>query len=499
MMTVPPRRNWGTSGLMLRAFVRDSFVYGLATVLVRAVSILLVPVLTRLLAPADYGAIDILAVFTGFVSVIVSLEIVQAVARFYPDSTSRDDRIGYASTSLWFAVIGYTGFLIVGEALAAPIARGLLGGVDRTDIVRVALVALWGNGVFYVAQSQLRWRLLARRYAVSSIVYSVVSMGTGVLFVLAGSGVVGVFGGQIVGASAGIALSLGALRTEYRFIIDRAKLRAMLAFSAPLIPSSLGVLVTLYIDRIAINTLLGLSELGLFGIGFRLASVITLLSLGVQSALTPLIYTHHRALQTPAAIARIFRFYVAGTIVVSLGLGLFARELLAFLTTPAYAGGAVVVPLLAPALCLSGMYIFAPGPAIAKRTGLIAGINLGGAALNTALNLLLIPAVGILGAAAATLVSSAAVFSANMMVSQRLYPVPHDWRALGLVVAAAAALVAAGWWLVPVGLVGLAVKGVFMVLGAALCVAAGLIERVEVAQVLEVVYLRLRRIRNPAG
>ena len=484
---------------MLRAFVRDSLVYGLAAVLVRAVSILAVPVFTRFLEPADYGAIDIIAVFTGFVTVLVSLEIVQAVARFYPDGTTREDRIGYASTSLWFTLLTYTGFLVIAQAAAPQLASMLLGGADRTDVLRVALLAIWGTGVFYVAQGQLRWQLLAKRYAMSSIAYAVASLGAGVFLVVTGFGVAGVFAGQIVGAAVGIALSLWSLRTEYRRSIDWSKLRAMLAFSAPLIPSSLGVLVTLYVDRIAINALLGLDDLGLFGIGFRIASVVTLLSFGVQGALTPLIYTHHRNAGTPGEIARIFRFYAAGAIVVSLGLGLFSRDLLAVLTTSSYSGGAVVVPLLAPALSLSGMYIFAPGPSIAKRTVLIAAVNFGGAALNTALNLLLIPVAGITGAAAATLVSAAAVFSANVWLSQRLYPVPHDWRSLALAVGVTSVLLAAGWWLVPHGPAGLVVKAALLAAGAATCVAAGLIDRAEMGRILAAARSGVRRTGSPAG
>lgn len=494
-MVSPPRRNWGSAGLMLRSFLRDSLIYGSATVLVRAVAILLVPILTRFLTPADYGSIDILAVFAGFVSVVVSLEIVQAVARFYPDSTSLTDRVGYASTSLWFAVIGYTVFLGLGQLLAPRLAEALLRSPDDVVIVRVALVAMWGNGIFYVAQSQLRWQLLAKRFAAASILYSVTSMGAGILFVVGGTGVAGVFAGQVIGAAVGIGVSGWAIRSAYRPAIDLAKLRAMLAFSAPLVPSSLGVLATVYVDRIAISALLGLGELGLFGIGYRLASVTALLSLGVQSALTPLIYSHHRAAQTPSEIANIFRLYAAGAIVLSLGLGLFARELLAILTTPAYAGGAVVVPLLAPALVLSGMYIFAPGPSIAKRTGLIAGINLAGAILNTALNLLLIPVAGILGAAAATLTSAAIVFGLNMAVSQRLYPVPHDWRSLGIAVAAAAVLLGTGWWLAPLDLLGVGVKAVLLMLGVVACIRLGLVQTREVFSMVEVARDGIRRVR----
>jgi O-antigen/teichoic acid export membrane protein len=78
------------------------------------------------------------------------------------------------------------------------------------------------------------------------------------------------------------------------------------------------------------------------------------------------------------------------------------------------------------------MYIFAPGMAIAGRTGITAVLNLGTAVLNTALNLALIPLLGIVGAAIATFISAGCLFGGYMILSQRLYFVPHQWVPLGV-------------------------------------------------------------------
>lgn len=468
---------------MLRAFIRDSVVYGIATILVRGVAILLVPVYTRFLAPADYGAIDILGVFSSFVTVLASLEIVQAMARFYPDTRGPHERVQLASTALLFVLAAFTAFLVVAELSADPLAGWLLGSRADAAIVRVALLAIWANGVFYVAQSQLRWQLMATRFAVASIAYTLVSMGVAVALVaFAHAGVAGVFIGQLIGATVGCALSIGFARESYGPVFNLGQLRTMLRFSLPIVPSSIGVYVTLYIDRIVITAMLGLTNLGLFGIGYRLASVTTLLTLGVSSALTPLIYTHYREASMPADLARIFRYFTGLALLITFGLSLFAREALTIITTPAYVPGAVVVPLLTPALLLAGMYIFAPGLAIAKRTGIMAAVNVAGAVANTALNLALVPAIGIAGAASATLISQALVFGVQMIFSQRLYPVPHNWRRLGLAVVGVliayvlGSVIDLGWW--PTIGAKLAIVGLVV----AWLVWLGLVERGELAR-----------------
>ncbi|HYN70231.1 MAG TPA: oligosaccharide flippase family protein, partial [Candidatus Eisenbacteria bacterium] len=193
---------------MIRSFLRDSAVYGLATILVRALGILLVPLYTRFLAPADYGSLDILSVAGSFVGVIVAMEIVQGVARFYPDPEHADERSSIASTSLWFTVFAYGLFAILAEVLAPQIATSLLDGPQREPAVRLAVISMALSGIFYVAQSQLRWQLEAKRYAIAAVVYSLVSITASVVFVVSGSGLSGIFIGQVVGAAVGLVASI---------------------------------------------------------------------------------------------------------------------------------------------------------------------------------------------------------------------------------------------------------------------------------------------------
>jgi O-antigen/teichoic acid export membrane protein len=254
----------------------------------------------------------------------------------------------------------------------------------------------------------------------------------------------------------------------------------MLRFSIPLVPSSIGVFVTLSIDRIAIKQLMTLTDVGLFGIGYRLASTVGLVMFGFQGALTPLIYTYYRKPDTPHALARIFRYYVMLALLIGLTLAILAPELLTVFTTPDYYAAAIVVPLLTPALLLSTMNIFTPGLAIAKKTSLIAVINIFGAVLNTVLNYLLIPIGGIRGAALANLISASIVFSAYMVSSQRLYFVPHAWKQVTLAVLCAIGVFLAGAQVHATFWAGALIKLALLAVATGLFVWLGLIDLAEI-------------------
>lgn len=467
---------------MLRRFLRDSAVYGLSTILVRGVSIFLVPVYTRILRPEDYGAVDIMMVFVAVVAVTVPLEISQALARLLPDGDTDDARSRLASTALFFTLATYTGFVGMGALFAAQLAALLLDDPTATDIIHVALAVAWTSGIFYLLQNQLRFSLKPAQYAASGVVYSLVGIAVSVLLVVGlRLGVLGVLLGQVAGGVAGIGIAGLFTRSAYRIVFDGRVLREMLAFSLPLVPSSVGVIVTLYVDRAAVKELLGLADLGLYGIGYRLSSLVTLLMVGFSGALVPLIYAHYREPGTPRELSRIFRIFTALAGIVTVGLSLFATEILMVATTPAYYAGATVVPLLAPALLLSSMYIFAPGLAIARRTGMTSVINIVGGVLNAVLNVVLIPPLGISGAALATLLSAAAIFGAYMVFSQRHYPVPHAWSILTVMVVIVGAAVILGTAL-PAGLgAPLVAKALlFLAAGAVLVVLAFRRSRAEV-------------------
>ena len=195
-----------------------------------------------------------------------------------------------------------------------------------------------------------------------------------------------------------------------------------------------------------INAYLSTADVGVYAIGFKLASVVMLIMVGVQAAFTPLVYHSHQDRDTPQIIATTFRLFIAMSIILFAILSLFAKDLIELLTTKSFYIGAEVVIYLVPAALLSQMYIFAPGMGIRKKTNYILTITVFGVCLNAFLNYFLITHWGIKGAAIATLLSAAAAFSLHMIISQGLYHAPHQWFQLLSSCAVGAAIVITGYY-----------------------------------------------------
>jgi O-antigen/teichoic acid export membrane protein len=327
-----------------------------------------------------------------------------------------------------FTVFAYAVFTVIALLNSSLISQWIFNKPGQEFIFIVALFSMWANGIFYLASNQLRWMLRPTKYSIVNLVFAAMSISLSIYLVLILHwGVLGAFTSLLITNITCSILALYYARDNYKLAFDTEKLKEMLVYSIPLVPSSISVFVFSFIDRIAIKEMMTLSDLGIYGMGFRFASCMTLLTSGAQMAFTPLIYAHYKEKTITKDIERIFRFFLLLALISYLGLVIFSRDILALLTTPLYYSAADIIPFLVPSIFLSGMYVFAPGLWIIKRTKIIAAINIVAAVLNTLLNVILIPVLGINGAAVATLASSLVIFIVNQHYSNVYYPIPYQW------------------------------------------------------------------------
>lgn len=428
--------------LVMRELVRDGVWYGLSLVIGRGATLLLLPLYTRALSPAEFGQADVLLAAITIAHVVAPLEISQAQARFLPDAAGPAERRAICATALVFTLIAYGALLALGLAFSGTLAGW--SGTTRELVVLALLVAV-AQGLQRVTSGQLRSDRRAGPFAAVSMTLTLVTAVATVATVVGGRmGSAGLLLGHLSGAVVGTVVAWWFTRGSWSSGLDRTQLGRMLAYSTPLVVSGVGVAMMLQVDRLALQKLATLSDVGVFGVAARLAGIVQLVIAGFQSALSPLIYATHREEGTPPALARLFARFSAAALALVLGLSLLSPELVALFAAPGYAGAAALLPILVPATLLASMYPFAPGADIAGRTGWLAAVNVSGGLVNATLSFALIPHLGVRGAALANLLASALQFAAYMVISQRLYPVPHRWGRLVAAAALTAALVSCG-------------------------------------------------------
>ncbi len=436
---------------MLKGLFKDTVIYGISSFVANGVGVFLIPFYTRVFSTAEYGIIDIIAVSTSFAIVLLSLQIEQAVARFYVDSESDTARVRVASTGLAFVVAVFLLFGAVGIVASPYLSRYGLEDESYTLVVVLAVANVFSFAIFSYAINMLKWRFESHKYALCSVGSVVVQASLIFFLVSSGWGLEGVFVGygaaNLLFALCGIWLG----RSSYGFELEWKVLGKMLSFGWPLAVSAVPVYMMFYMDRFFVKEMIGLAELGVYGVAVRLASVITLLLAGFQMAWGPFVYQNYRNPEAPATFASVFRYVMGLGLLGFAALSLFGPEVLRVFATGNYVKGHVIVPwLIAGHLLWSIGGYFSMGIRIEKKTGLIAVVSVFGMLVNAAMNVLLIPLLGIVGAAVATFSSFLLVAILSIRLSQRYYRIPYEWGRVLFAAAASISAVIIGFGLEPV-------------------------------------------------
>jgi O-antigen/teichoic acid export membrane protein len=444
----------------LRRLATTGAAYTAASILSKVIAVALLPLYTRYLTPADYGAAEVMFAAIVAASIVVRFGLIEAVLRFYYKDDEDPDRV-VASTFaglFWLATLG----ALIALPFATPISEALL---DRpaTDLARISIGALWVLTMHEYLLTLFRLEERARAFFVTTILNVLAAIGvTVVLVVGAGEGARGLLLGSY---ATGAAFVLGLIvlhrrRLSLRF--DRALLRRLLRFGLPTMPAEASLYLLNFVDRIIIVRTVGLAEAGLYSLAIKFAQAVNVLVRGFQLAWPPLAYSIRDDDQARRAYATVVTLFVAGGAFVVAGMWLFSRWIVRALAAPEFFESYEAVGLISTAVTLYALYMVLV--VILGRTGRTEfnfPATLAALATNVVLNLILVPPLGIVGAGLALVASYVVVLTLMYGFTQRLFPVPYQWGRLARIVLVAAALVAAGELLMPTsgfaGLLGRAV------------------------------------------
>ena len=471
-----------------------------------AASLIVTPIYTRHLTLSEFGLLALMLVFYGLMKQVYDLGFTNSVGRFFFDYADEKDDSELPlmrSTSTAFMAAWGGAWTLALIVFASPIADLLMGDSAHADLVRIVGATLYAEALAIVPLTVIRMQERSGLYVRISVARFAGTLVLSILFV-AGLGW-GVRGALLAIAvpTAGILLLLIA---EYRLSLGRGPslelLKRMLAFGLPFFPVLLSAWVIDGSDRYIIELFRSREEVGTYALAYRIAAVMQIVITAFSMGWAPLRYKIYEQPDARETYRRLASYYVVVISFIGVGLGVFSRDIVAVIAPSSYAAAGVVVPLIALAYAIYGVnLLMITGMGVTKRTGPLAPIALAGAAVNIALNLLLVPRLGIQAAALSTVAAMALMTAGAWWYSQRAYAINYDWLRIAKVTLLAMAFVCVGFALVPAaGLVSVA-SGLALWLGfGAALVLTGLVHRDDVVagrSLLLGLYGRLAREKAP--
>jgi O-antigen/teichoic acid export membrane protein len=433
-------------GPQLRRLGRHSAIYGLGGLVSRILAVLLLPLYTRYLTPSDYGKVETLIALTTVTGIVLRMGITSAFFRFYFDTPDPEHRRRVLRTSFWFTMSMATLGTIVGFALAPELATALFGTTDDAELVAAAFVGLWCGMNYEQLMSLFRVEERSSAFVAASVTNILLTIGATLLLVVVfDAGPIGVIVGNFTGTLLVYVALVGYRREQLGLELDRGLLREMNRFGLPLMPTALFLWTTNFSDRLFLVKLADTTEVGLYSVGVRIASAMVLLLTAFRLAWPAFAFSIEDDREARRTYAYVLTYLVLVTTWVATGLTLLSPWFVEWLAAPAFEDASRVVgPLAFAAVAFGGYIVVAIGVGRARRTQFNWVVTGAAAAINVALNLLLIPRYGMMGAAVATVAAYTTMFVGMSWWAQRIYRVPYQWRRVGTATAAGVALAVVG-------------------------------------------------------
>jgi O-antigen/teichoic acid export membrane protein len=430
----------------LKRLGTQSAIYGLGGIISRLIAVFLLPIYTVYLGTVGFGRIETIVALTSVLAIVLRLGITSAFFRFYFDSEDAARRTLVVRTSFWFTMGMATLGLALGFVFATQISDWL--SLDDPWLVRAGFVGLWAQMNYAQITALFRVEERPVQFAIASVANVVITIGATIALVVgAHKGAVGAVVGNFVGTLAVYVVLLGYRRFQLGFQFDRRLLRAMNRFGLPLVPAALALWVINLIDRLFINAYKGQAEVGIYSLAVRISSLIIFLMTAFQLAWPAFAYSIRDDSTARRTYSYVLTYLLFVTCWMSLALGALAPWIVAILAPSGhFQRSAEAVPVLCFATAAySGYSVLAIGIGRMRQTQLNWVVSGTAALVNIALNFILIPPYGMMGAAIATLVAYVVLFLGMWVRSRRVYPVSYQWRRIITLTAVAVGLTAVGY------------------------------------------------------
>ena len=434
---------------------RDTTIIGIATFLQFLIGLALVPLLTKSLGAHDYGIWAQVHVTVSLILPFTSLGVGAAMIRFLAAKKNREEiQEGFYTVVSSLFVVNLIAALAV-ISFAHPLADNFFDGAVQIVRITGILILLTPLSAHYLLL--IRTFQQVKRYSIFVIAEHCSQFGLIAYLVLTGHGIFSV----VLAIIATKVLILMALFFSIKSQIgigrpSFSRLKEYLRFSVPLVPRSIAFWLVNLSDRYVIGFFLGATSVGIYsaasGLGNLPYSFMAVLSF-VLLATLPYLYDEGRMDEVRNHLRYVLKYFLAITIPFVFGATILAEPILRLFTTSQIASqGYFIVPLIAFAvlfLCIHA--IISNILIITKKTKIMAPIWIVAAGLNIGLNILVVPRIGILGAAITTLFAYSLALILVGYYSFKEFKFNIDWHFIMKSLIASAVMSLVVWLMAPKG------------------------------------------------
>ncbi|PIZ71153.1 MAG: hypothetical protein COU83_02605 [Candidatus Portnoybacteria bacterium CG10_big_fil_rev_8_21_14_0_10_40_22] len=386
---------------------KDSVIYTGGIIISKIIGLVLIPIYTRVFNVKDYGVLDIISISATMIVVITEMGLATALSIFYFKAENKTERKTFIFSNFIFSFLATTLLCGLVVIFSQSIVLALFKNAGYAKYLIIATLTIPFSIIVNFGCTLLRLSFKPIKYSYIILGNSLIGVLLSIYFVvIKGMGLMGALYGLLI---ANIIFSIIALyinRNSFNWRFSLAKLKIMLKVGLPLAPLGLLSWAIDSSGRYFLAHFRTMSDIGLFSIGFKFASVIVFITAAFRLAIAPFQLSVADKPQAKIIYAKTLTYYLSITFLIAAGLCVFGKEIVSFFTTPEYTNSYKVIPPLIFGFIMNGLYqIVGIGLLITKKTQYLTYAMAVGAGMSILFNFLLVPRWNILGVAIANLLA----------------------------------------------------------------------------------------------
>tara|TARA_B100000902_G_scaffold399488_1_gene470583 strand:- start:226 stop:1638 length:1413 start_codon:yes stop_codon:yes gene_type:complete len=418
----------------LKKLLGQTAVYGLSSVIGRLLNYLLVPLYTRYFLPAEYGVVTELYAYVAFLVVVLTYGLETAFFRF--SKKNNDVKVVY-STALISLIVSSIIFVILMFASSSSIANWM-GYAGHTQYIEWFAIIIALDAMSSISFAKLRAQNKAIRFATIRLVNIFVNISLNIYYIVYQEfGIEYIFIANLISSVITIFLLLPEMLAS-AWSFDKILWKKMMIYALPLLVAGLAGMTNETIDRILLKHLLpnsdiAASELGLYGAFYKLSIIMTLFIQTFRFAAEPFFFAQQKEGSSRKIYADVMKYFTITMAIIFLGVTIFYDFIKGFLGNEYHdeRGFLVVSILLLANLFLGIYYNLSIWYKLTEKTKYGAYLSIFGAAITLVLNFTLIPIVGFVGSAWATLACYFSMTIASYYLGKKHFPIPYNIKLIG--------------------------------------------------------------------
>ena len=430
----------------MKQLAGQTAIYGLSSILGRMINFLLVPLQTAVLSQSEYGVnVDFYSLI-AFLIVICTFGMETAYFRFSEKENWDENKVFGVSITMILLVLGALGIITF---FGQNALLGALRYEDTPEYLSYLFAILALDALAAIPFARLRRQNKAVRFAgiKLALIFSNVLVNLyfflPALWELNGAtpwfthelrGVQYIFIANLCASSLMFVLLLPTFR-GFKFSLEEKYTKGLLAFGIPLLIGGLAGIANEMLDRQLLKYLLPQDSwaqgVGIYGAVYKISIFLVLFNQAFRYAAEPFFFKNANlgdGKQKMASVMEGFAWVMCvGFVLIIAGL-----DYLKFFVDEKFWVGLHLVPILLLANVILGINTnLNMWYKVSDKTTFGIYITFVGLTFTVIGNVVLIPKMGIMGAAITTLVAYTAMFISSALWGQRLYPVPYNWTKLG--------------------------------------------------------------------